>query len=171
MRIGQREAAEQEFRTVVEEAEKLTELRTASAAASQLATVLVDSGRLDDALKANDQAADYARRAGLGPWTSLSREGQRLNIQSARGENDLVVRQVSQLREQMKSLPDSPGDNETVNAWNVREALLDTGRSAALELGEWQQALDFNAEASASKQIAAPRNLIRRGPYSTIISR
>ena len=151
--IGRREEAEQEFRTVIEEAERRGELRTASAIASDLANLLRDSGRLDGALRAAEQATDYDRRAGFGPWTLLGDEAQGLQIQSQRGEYDLVLRRVSELREQMKSMPDPPGENDAiVNGWNVREMTLDVGRSAALSLEEWQQALDFGAEISASKQ-------------------
>ena len=50
-------------------------------------------------------------------------------IRSMRGENDLVLRRASALRGQMKSMPDPPGENDTiVNVWNVREMLLGTGR-------------------------------------------
>ena len=77
----------------------------------------------------------------------LGDELQGLQIRSMRGENDLVLRRASALRGQMKSMPDPPGENDTiVNVWNVREMLLGTGRGAALRLEEWQQALDFNAE-------------------------
>jgi tetratricopeptide (TPR) repeat protein len=150
--IGRREEAEQELRAVIEEADRRGELRTAGSAASHLAILLRDSGRLDEALAVAEQAEDFGRRAGLGPWTLVSREGHRLQIQGMRGEYDLVVRGVSELREQMRSMPDPRGPNETVPAWNVREALLDTGRSAALRLNQLQQALDFGAEALASKE-------------------
>ncbi len=152
MQIGRREEAEQELRAVIEEAERQSDLRTAGVAASHLANALWGSGRLGDALNANKQATDYARRAELGPWTLLGREGQRLQILVARGEYDLVVRRVSELREQMKSMPNSRGPNETVHPWNVREVILDTGREAALRSKKWQQALDFGAETLASKQ-------------------
>jgi hypothetical protein len=56
-----------------------------------------------------------------------------------------------ELRERMRNLPDSEV-NETISIWNVREGTLDTGRSAALGRGEWQQALDLNREAFESKQ-------------------
>jgi tetratricopeptide (TPR) repeat protein len=127
-RIGRREDAEQELRAVIAEAERRSEFQIASASATDLANLLRDSGRLDEALKATDQATDYDRRAGFGPWTLLADEGQRLQIQMLRGEYDLVLRRVSELQEQMKSMRDPPGPNETVDAWNVRELILDNGR-------------------------------------------
>jgi hypothetical protein len=52
-----------------------------------------------------------------------------------------------ELREQMLTLPDPPGpDDRSINVWNVREALLDTGRNAASALGAWRQALALNAD-------------------------
>ena len=151
--VGEREEAEQEFRAIMKEAEKRSEFRTASTSATDLANLLRKYGRLDEALGAIEQATDYDSRAGFGPWTLLGDELQGLQIRSMRGENDLVLRRASALRGQMKSMPDPPGENDTiVNVWNVREMLLGTGRGAALRLEEWQQALDFNAESLASKQ-------------------
>src|SRR5271166_5535941 len=39
----------------------------------------------------------------------------------------------------------------SISIWNLREAMLGTGREAALNLGEWQRALDLNAESLQSK--------------------
>ena len=52
----------------------------------------------------------------------------------------------------MDGLPGKPGDDESVEPWNVRETILDIGRSSALALGEWQQCLDFNVGILASEQ-------------------
>ena len=72
-RTGRQEEAEQELRAVIEESERQSGLSTAAAAAGQLVNLLRDSGRLDDALNAVEQAMDYDRRAGSGPWTLLGR--------------------------------------------------------------------------------------------------
>jgi tetratricopeptide (TPR) repeat protein len=149
--IGRREEAEQEFRAAIEQAAKRSDFRTASAVATDLANLLRD-GRLNDALGVVEQATDFDRRAGVGPWTLLGDEGQRLQILVINGENDHVVRRVSELREQMKSMPDPPGPNEIVNPWNVREVIFDIGREAAENLENWEQALDFGTEALASKR-------------------
>jgi hypothetical protein len=133
--------------------ERRSEFRTASTNATELANLLRVSGCLDDALGVVEQAIDYDRRAGFGPWTLLGDESQGLQIRLLRGEKDFVVRRVSELREQMKSLPDPPGENDTiVTAWNVRELILDIGRQTAQQLEQWQQALDFGAEISASEK-------------------
>jgi len=108
-------------------------------------------GRYKEALSVVEQKAEYTRRAGLGPWSQLGDEGRRLQILGLRGENEGVLRRVTELREYMKTLPDPPRRNEAVTTWNVRETLLDTGRSSALRLGEWQQALDFNRERRQSQ--------------------
>jgi hypothetical protein len=52
----------------------------------------------------------------------------------------------------MVDLPDQPADNDTVNPWNVREAILNTGSSSAAELGRWAKALDLNDEVTASQR-------------------
>jgi hypothetical protein len=50
-----------------------------------------------------------------------------------------------ELHEQMRALPDPAGSNETALNWNVREVTLSIGRNAAIDLQEWQQALDLNS--------------------------
>lgn len=59
---------------------------------------------------------------------------------------------VEALRGRMAALPDAGDEDEAVSPWNVREALLNTGREAALRTGNWQQALDLNAEVLASQR-------------------
>jgi tetratricopeptide (TPR) repeat protein len=98
------------------------------------------------------QKAGYARRAGLGPWTQLLDQGQRLQILAAMGEHERVLAEAGMLRDQMGRLPARPAASETVQPWQVREAILDTGHTSALALGRWQQCLDLNAEITASKR-------------------
>jgi hypothetical protein len=69
-----------------------------------------------------------------------------------RGQNEAVLRRVTELCDQMKTLPDPAGPNETVPIWNVREPMFNLGFSAASELQEWQQALDFNREEQQSQK-------------------
>ena len=46
----------------------------------------------------------------------------------------------------MAALPGHPNDDGVINSWDVHESILDTGRSSALAIGEWQRSLDLNAE-------------------------
>jgi tetratricopeptide (TPR) repeat protein len=126
--------------------------RTASNISGDLANLLRARGRLREALDVTGQQAGYARQAGLGPWTQLADQGQRLQILGQMGEHRQVLEQIQALRTAMDKLPATKAANEAVNPWNVREATLGTGRSSALALGEWQQALDLNAAALASKR-------------------
>ena len=67
----------------------------------------------------------------------------------------------------MQTLPAETSPDETVNPWNVREALLDTGREAARQLGRWDDALELNAAATASKRDrGAPATDIARGRFN-----
>jgi tetratricopeptide (TPR) repeat protein len=125
-------------------------------AASRIAGRLVDlcrnSGRLAEALALADQTAGYTRQAGLGPWTQLTDEDQRLQILANMGRADHVLAEVTRLRDHLATLPATPGPDEIVTAWDVREGLFDTGRSAALQLGRWADALDLNAAQVASER-------------------
>jgi tetratricopeptide (TPR) repeat protein len=110
-------------------------------------------GRLGEALALADTLPGYTRRAGHGPWTQLLDQAVRLQILRAQGQHQQVLQQVLALWERMVELPDPPESTDTtVTPWNVREILLQTGVFAAGDLGDWQQALDLNAEIHTSKR-------------------
>ncbi|HXL90599.1 MAG TPA: hypothetical protein VN969_16760 [Streptosporangiaceae bacterium] len=98
------------------------------------------------------EMAGYSERAGLGPWTQLLDQVQRLQILAAMGEHEQVLAETGVLRDRMGQLPARPGPGEAVEPWHVREVILDTGRVSAMALGEWQQCLDLNAEVTASQR-------------------
>ena len=69
------------------------------------------------------------------------------------GEHAQVLAETETLRAAMAALPDPAAvRDETVNPWNVRETILDTGRASALATGDWQRCLDLNAEIVASER-------------------
>ncbi|MFH1909018.1 MAG: hypothetical protein ABIL11_16830 [Chloroflexota bacterium] len=63
-----------------------------------------------------------------------------------------VLAAVEKLRPQLKALPEQSDADETANPWNVRETLLDTGRSAAMRSEQWETALALNAECLGYKR-------------------
>jgi CHAT domain len=145
-------AGERQSRAYLDAAVARGDYRGAKVAAVRLVDLCYGSGRLAEALTLTGQMADYTRQAGLGPWTQLAVEGQRLQVLTEMGQAEHVLAEVQRLRDQMRALPATSGPGESVDPWNVREALLDTGRSAATHLGRWQDALDLNAAAVASKR-------------------
>jgi tetratricopeptide (TPR) repeat protein len=144
--------AERLMRHALEVAVNASDWSLASGTAGDLAYLLRDAGRLDEALAATTRKADYSVRAGLGPWTQLSDEGQRLQLLARTGAYRQVLAEVSELRVRMAQLPPHLAGNELVEPWNVRETTLDIGRSSALALREWQQCLDLNAEIEAIRR-------------------
>jgi len=143
-RTGEAEAL---LREVIAQTAARGEFATASTASGELANLLRDTGRPREALQVLERMAEYTRQAGQGPWSQLADEVWRLQVRNALGEHPEVLARVMELREQMRQMPDPPESNDgSVNIWNVREAMLDVGRSAALGLQEWQQALELNAE-------------------------
>jgi tetratricopeptide (TPR) repeat protein len=126
--------------------------RLASAIAGELVNLLRDAGRLAEALDLAGQKAAYTRRAGLGPWTQLLDEGQRLQVLGQMGEHERVLAETGGLRTRMGELPGRPAGNENARPWNARELILDTGHGSALALERWQQCLDLNAEILASQR-------------------
>ena len=177
--LGQVEEAEKMMREVVREAEERGQFRTASGVAGDLINLLHARGRSKDALDFVDKMKEQTRRAGLGPWTQLGDEVQRLQILNDLGQWSEVLDAVGRLREQMRTLPDSGEAEEAVDPWNVREATLNTGHTAAVALERWKEALALNGEIVELKrarqatalEIASARfndygPLLRLGRYS-----
>ena len=125
---------------------------SASATAWDLANLLRDVSRLPEALDLANQAAQYSRQAGLRPWNQLADRARVLQILGLIGQHRQVLDEIPALLDQMDKLPAPTGDNATVEPWNVREGILDTGCTSAQALGEWQQQLDLNAANLASKR-------------------
>jgi hypothetical protein len=123
----------------------------ASAAAGDLVNLLRRTGRLRQALVLADDLEGYTHQAGLGPWTQLGVRGRRLQLLVMLGEHEQVLAEVEQLRGQLASLPETSGQKERVDSWNIRETILQTGGFAAQELGRWDVALELNGEVTRSK--------------------
>jgi hypothetical protein len=126
--------------------------RLASATAGNLANLLLGNGRLREALDVLTVKADYTRLAGLGPWTQLTDQAQRLQIMSNLGEHEQVLARTGPLCEQMARLPARPAADDPAIPWNVREVILGTGHTSALATGQWQLCLDLDAEITASER-------------------
>ena len=124
----------------------------ASTATGDLINLLAGTGRLREALDLCAQKARYSRQAGLGPWTQLGDQGHRLRILGQLGEHQQVLDEVRVLRPQMDKLPVTRGANEIARPWNVRETLLDIGRTSAQALQQWQLCLDLGGDILASKR-------------------
>ncbi|HTW27593.1 MAG TPA: hypothetical protein VME92_10730 [Acetobacteraceae bacterium] len=149
---GRLDEAEAMLRETIALAAGHGDFSTASVVSGDLANLLREWGRPDQALQVVEQKAEYTRQAGHGPWSQLLDEGMRLQVLNQLGQHRLVLDRVTTLRAQMCDLPNPPGENDWAsNAWNVRETLLDVGSGAALRLGEWEQALELNAAALRSE--------------------
>jgi len=143
---GRAEEAERELRRIVAAAVVAGQFRLASAVAGHLLNLLRAGGRPAEALALAGEMAGHTRSAGLGPWTQLLGEAMRLQILAQMGRYGEVLEQVDALRPRMDALPERGDFDETANPWNVREALLDTGLTAALHTERWDLALELNAE-------------------------
>ena len=142
--------AERLLRGAVDAAAGAGDHWVASVAAGDLVILLRDAGRLAEALAVTGQKAEFTGRAGLGPWTRLADQAQRLQVLGRMGEHARVLGETETLRAAMAALPARRDASEAVNPWNVREVILDTGYASALATGDWQRCLDLNAEVAAS---------------------
>ena len=161
-------AAEREMRTFIDAAVARGEYAAASITAGRLLYLCIDSGRLAEALALTEKKADYTRQAGLGPWSQLVDEGQRLQVLNAMGRAGSVLAEVQQLRDHMQTLALRRATRtRSSTPWNVREGLLDTGRHAARQLGRWDDSLDLNAAQLASmRDRGAPATVIARATFN-----
>ncbi len=140
--------------------------RAASANAGRLLDLCRNTGRLADALDAAEQKAGYTRQAGLGPWDQLADEVWRLQVLATMGHADQVLDEVTRLRARMATLPVTSGPHGGEAPWHVSEALLDTGRYAAMLADRPEDALAFLAEVAASQRDRhAPASFIARTRY------
>jgi hypothetical protein len=151
---GRGDEAETILRATMAKAEAGADFPTASTAAGNLADLLREAGKPDEALLVLDLMEDLTRRAGQGPWSHLAGEGRRLQVLLGLGKAKEVLHRVMQLHDEMRCLPDPPGPEDwAVQVWNVRETTLGVGCAAAAEVMAWQQALDLNAEIIRSQQV------------------
>ncbi len=123
----------------------------ASVIAVDFINALLRAGRLREAEEIVDSLPEITRRAELGPWSEIADEGLRLRLMKAKGEPAEVLVEAERLQKRMDALPEQSDKVELSPAWNIREALLSTARSAAISLREWQKALDFSAAVRESE--------------------
>jgi tetratricopeptide (TPR) repeat protein len=146
MKAGRADEAERMLRDLVDRSADRGDYRQASVNAGDLLNLLRSRGRLEEALDVAEEMAGYTGQAGLGPWTQLGDEVSRLQVLAALGRYEEVLEEVARLRVRMEGLSMESEAEETANPWNVREALLDTGHSAAVYSERWERALALNAE-------------------------
>ncbi|WP_322763236.1 CHAT domain-containing protein, partial [Frankia sp. Cr2] len=146
---------EQVLRHVLARAEATGDARTAAASGTDLIDLLRGQGRLAEALTVADITATHYRQAGAGRWAQAGNEAQRLQILYRMGQGEQVLAALDGpdgLLARLDRLPDSPDPTDTVHPWNIREVTLQIGAVAAVALGRWQQALDYNTRVQASKR-------------------
>lgn len=148
---GRHDEAARQFENLIEEAANRGAYRQASVLANDYANLLIGRGRYDQALDVVDRMRAYTRKAGLGRWTQIVDEGMRLQILASQGEFDAVMEKVDALVNEMESLPEDRGEDESADPWNVREGVLDAGHTAALQAEAWEKALAYNLMIRESK--------------------
>ena len=100
--------AETLLRRLYHQATTSSNHRRASNAASDLVTLLLNQGRLRDALTLADQKIEHTRQAGLGAWTQLLDHARRLQILSLLGDHEQTLTDLPRLRARMAELPTQP---------------------------------------------------------------
>jgi hypothetical protein len=155
--------AEALYRRAYQQATDGGDHRLAYPAAGHLLNLLIDRGRLSEALTLTEKTIEHTRLAGLGPWTQLGDQARRLQLRGRSGDHEQVLTDLPALRKQMADLPEQAAGNDLVSPWNVRELILDVGHTSARALERWEDALALNAEIATSER--------RRGAPATETAR
>lgn len=87
-----------------------------------------------------------------GSWTRLAVQVGELQALAGTGRSRQVLAESVGLRTALDFLPATPGPDEAVTAWEVRELLFHTGRVAAWQARRWADVLAFNAGIVASQR-------------------
>lgn len=143
---GQQGEAELLLRQTAAEAESASAPHVAAGIWGALTNLFRQQGRLAEALGAIEKRTSLSAVADQGDLVQLACLSQRLQILAALGRNDEVLAVVDQLRPELVTLGASLSaeQQDQAKSWNIFELVLDTGRTAAQQLDEWQKALDFN---------------------------
>ena len=103
--LGSPAEAEQRFHILLMEALAKQDYRAASGVMRDLARGYFQAGQLGEALRAAEKALEFTRNAGLGPWTELSIETQRLQVQARMGQAESVLAEVRRMLDRVKTMP------------------------------------------------------------------
>lgn len=140
--------------TSLASAESVNDYALAWRMAGYLASLILDTGRAEQALDVAVRQERYARAAGLGPWTRLAGQSVRLDIMVRLKRNEQALVEVSVARDRMRRLPEEAASGELpgIVPWAVREDILRVGHSCALAFGKWEQAVGIGTEVTDSQR-------------------
>jgi hypothetical protein len=149
---GRWNEAEIKIRSLIPEYEKQGKYVWSLSAAGCLFSILRDTGRLTEALELLKDINKFTLQAGMGPWTQLGNEIRRLQILNMQGKYNEVLQSVKDLRIQVELMPEIIESvkkkgfrDESVDSWNIKEALLNAGFYAAIRSKNYQMASELNA--------------------------
>jgi tetratricopeptide (TPR) repeat protein len=132
---------EAELRASLDNAVEAGDHWAAALTGGHLTSVLILTGRADEALKVAEWAEEHARRAGRDPWRRLSAQLQVVQALVAVGRHEEALSHVRRLSRRLSKLgEDESGEHDP---WHVSEVLLNAGMRAAMKLSRWEQALEF----------------------------
>jgi tetratricopeptide (TPR) repeat protein len=145
-------AAQARLRQVVDQTRDSGHPAVAATVVIYLVTLLRARGDLAAALAVVDERAGLLTEAGAGPWPHAHNESMRLQVLAETGEHRRVLAEATALLARLDTLPSQPDPADRVEAWNVRENVGDTARSAASAVQDWAAALTFSRQVQESKR-------------------
>ena len=145
--------AERLLRGAADAAAAAGDYRAASGISGDLVALLMNAGRLDEALEVAGQKADYTRPSRARPVDPARRPDAAAAADGAgRGPRAGACRGRPAARGDGGACPTlRPPRRPSARGTSAR-FILDTGHSSALATGDWQRCLDLNAEIAASKR-------------------
>lgn len=144
--------AERQARLTLERARSAGDHVVAAAAANRLIGLCVWTGRLEEAIALACEQIDHVRQAGLGVWTRLHSEVQRVHVLAESRHAEQALTEAAALRRRIEAVPRERAEREGVFWWEVWEELHESAQRAAVRTADWQQALEYNAELCRTKE-------------------
>ena len=132
-------------------AKSANQKRDVIVATSELISLLQGTNRFPEALAEAEKMPGLVHDAGLGPWSQLAAEGQRIQILSATGHHLETLEIVKSLRPRMEELIRENVVDGAVNSWNVLESILGHAHLSARRTQQWELSLELGEEIASSK--------------------
>ncbi|WP_157570159.1 CHAT domain-containing protein [Microtetraspora malaysiensis] len=152
LKVVKPQDAERQARLALERARSEGDHSEAATAASRLIELVVSTGRLEEAIALADEQIDHVRLAGLGVWSRLHSEVQRVHVLAESRYAEQALTEAAELRRRIEAVPRERTEREGVLWWEVWEELHESAQRAAIRTANWQQALQYTAELCRTKE-------------------
>lgn len=138
------------LRAVLAEARGRDLIGLAVAVANDLLDTLARNSSIEQALAVSQELIELQHQAEVGASAVALSRGQQLRLLVRIGRDKEALAGAQQLLAVLPKTPTPCEEKLDVNPWLARELALEVAADAAISLGHWQDALDFNQQLQES---------------------